>query len=73
MADTEGVRKWYSVGHIRRRPSCFWHYNTCAQAFKRDNPQAEVHFLDIGHFALETHAPEIADAIRDFLGRNQPR
>jgi pimeloyl-ACP methyl ester carboxylesterase len=40
-----------------------------AEAFKRDNPNAEVHFFDTGHFALETHAPEIATAIRDFLGR----
>ncbi|WP_024510336.1 alpha/beta hydrolase [Bradyrhizobium sp. ARR65] len=41
-----------------------------AQAFKRDIPDAEVHFLDTGHFALETHAGEIAERIRDFLGRN---
>jgi pimeloyl-ACP methyl ester carboxylesterase len=40
-----------------------------AEAFKRDNPGAEVHFYDTGHFALETHAQEIASAIRDFLGR----
>jgi pimeloyl-ACP methyl ester carboxylesterase len=40
-----------------------------AEAFKRDNPNAEVRFYDTGHFALETHAPEIASAIRDFLGR----
>jgi pimeloyl-ACP methyl ester carboxylesterase len=40
-----------------------------AEAFKRDNPESEVHFYDTGHFALETHAPEIAAAIRDFLGR----
>jgi pimeloyl-ACP methyl ester carboxylesterase len=40
-----------------------------AEAFKRDNPNAEVHFYDTGHFALETHAQEIAAAIRDFLGR----
>ena len=40
-----------------------------AEAFKRDNPSAEVHFLDTGHFALETHAQEIAAAIRDFLSR----
>jgi pimeloyl-ACP methyl ester carboxylesterase len=40
-----------------------------AEAFKRDNPSAEVHFFDTGHFALETHAQEIASAIRDFLGR----
>jgi pimeloyl-ACP methyl ester carboxylesterase len=39
-----------------------------AEAFKRDNPNAEVHFFDTGHFALETHAQEIATAIRDFLG-----
>ena len=40
-----------------------------AEAFKRDNPNAEVHFYDTGHFALETHHQEIADTIRDFLGR----
>jgi pimeloyl-ACP methyl ester carboxylesterase len=41
-----------------------------AEAFKRDNPKAEVHFYDTGHFALETHHQEIAAAIRDFLTRN---
>jgi len=40
-----------------------------AKAFQRDNPSAEVHFFDTGHFALETHSPEIAAAIREFLGR----
>jgi len=40
-----------------------------AEAFKRDNPTAEVNFYDAGHFALETHAEQIASAIRDFLGR----
>jgi pimeloyl-ACP methyl ester carboxylesterase len=40
-----------------------------AEAFKRDNPNAEVRFYDTGHFALETHAQEIAAAIRDFLSR----
>jgi pimeloyl-ACP methyl ester carboxylesterase len=43
-----------------------------AEAFRRDNPGAEVHFYDTGHFALETHYPEIAGAIRDFLGRALP-
>jgi pimeloyl-ACP methyl ester carboxylesterase len=41
-----------------------------AEAFKRDNPKAEVHFYDTGHFALETHGEQIAGAIRDFLERN---
>jgi pimeloyl-ACP methyl ester carboxylesterase len=38
-----------------------------AEAFKRDIPQATVRFLDTGHFALETHAAEIAMAIRGLL------
>ena len=38
-----------------------------AEAFKRDIPGALVRFFDTGHFALETHAAEIATAIRDFL------
>lgn len=38
-----------------------------ARAFKRDIPGAVVRFFDTGHFALETHTPEIAAAIRDFL------
>ena len=40
-----------------------------AEAFKRDNPNAEVRFYDTGHFALETHHREIAGAIGDFLSR----
>ncbi len=38
-----------------------------AEAFKRDIPGAVVRFFDTGHFALETHAAEIAAVIRDFL------
>ena len=37
------------------------------EAFKRDMPDAVIRFFDTGHFALETHAEEIAAAIRDFL------
>jgi pimeloyl-ACP methyl ester carboxylesterase len=44
-----------------------------AEAFKRDNPAAEVHFYDTGHFALETHVQEISSAIRDFLSRKLTR
>jgi pimeloyl-ACP methyl ester carboxylesterase len=40
-----------------------------AEAFRRDDPHVEVHFYDTGHFALETHAAEIALAIREFLDR----
>jgi pimeloyl-ACP methyl ester carboxylesterase len=38
-----------------------------AEAFKRDIPGAVVRFFDTGHFALETHAAEIAATIGDFL------
>ncbi|MGV7218288.1 alpha/beta fold hydrolase [Bradyrhizobium sp. UFLA05-112] len=40
-----------------------------AEAFKRDMPNATVRFFDTGHFALETHAAEIAAVIREFLPR----
>jgi hypothetical protein len=40
-----------------------------ADPFKRDNPKAEVHFYDTGHFALGSHNREIADTIREFLDR----
>jgi pimeloyl-ACP methyl ester carboxylesterase len=42
-----------------------------AEAFKRDIPDAQVRFLDTGHFALETHCDEIAAAIREFLPRSK--
>ncbi|HEX5417958.1 MAG TPA: alpha/beta hydrolase [Chloroflexota bacterium] len=38
-----------------------------AEAFKRDIPSATVRFFDTGHFALETHAREIAIEIRSFF------
>ncbi|MFB7610437.1 alpha/beta fold hydrolase [Streptomyces gardneri] len=40
-----------------------------AEAFRRDLPDAEIHLLPTGHFALETHAPAIAELIGDFLKR----
>jgi pimeloyl-ACP methyl ester carboxylesterase len=38
-----------------------------ANAFKRDMRNAEVHFYDAGHFALETHCQEIGATILEFL------
>jgi pimeloyl-ACP methyl ester carboxylesterase len=38
-----------------------------AEAFRRDNPDAVVQFLDTGHFALETHVEDVATAMRSFL------
>jgi pimeloyl-ACP methyl ester carboxylesterase len=41
-----------------------------AEAFRKDIPDAEVRFLDTGHFAIETHVVEIAAAMKEFLGPN---
>jgi pimeloyl-ACP methyl ester carboxylesterase len=38
-----------------------------AEAFRKDIPNAQVQFLDTGHFALETHVIEIAAAMKEFL------
>jgi pimeloyl-ACP methyl ester carboxylesterase len=40
-----------------------------AKAYARDIPDAEIHFFDTGHFALETHAEPIASAIQKFLAK----
>jgi len=39
-----------------------------AQAYRRDIPDAEIQFLETGHFAIETHVDEIAAEMRKFLG-----
>ncbi len=40
-----------------------------ARAFQRDVPNAEVHFVESGHFALENRCCEIADLMIPFLKR----
>jgi pimeloyl-ACP methyl ester carboxylesterase len=42
-----------------------------AEAFRKDIPDVQVRFLDTGHFAIETHPVEIADAIREFLEQKE--
>jgi len=39
-----------------------------AEAYRKDLTSIQVHMLDAGHFALETHATQIAQLIRDFCG-----
>ena len=41
-----------------------------AEAFKKDVPTAEIHFVDSGHFALESHVEEIASLMTSFLLKN---
>jgi pimeloyl-ACP methyl ester carboxylesterase len=44
-----------------------------AEAYRRDNPNAVVEFLDTGHFAVETHGEEIAGAIGQLMDRATQR
>jgi pimeloyl-ACP methyl ester carboxylesterase len=41
-----------------------------AEAFAKDLPKAQIRFLDTGHFALATHAVEIASAMKAFFETN---
>lgn len=45
-------------------PSFVWQG---AEAFKKDLPAAQIHFVDSGHFALESHCAEIATLIKNFF------
>jgi hypothetical protein len=40
---------------------------TAANVFKRDLPNAEIHFVLSVHFALESHHTKIAQLMREFL------
>ena len=42
-----------------------------AEAYRRDVPDAEVHILDAGHFALDEKVDEAATLIRDFLAKRK--
>ncbi len=41
------------------------------ERYRRDVPEAEVHMLDAGHFALDTKADECAALVRDFMSRQK--
>ena len=43
-----------------------------AEAYRRDVPDAEIHILDAGHFALDDKPEEIAALVRGFLDRSLP-
>jgi len=42
-----------------------------AEAFRKDIPNAQVQFLNTGHFAIETHVVEIAAAMKEFFETNR--
>ncbi|MES2790534.1 MAG: alpha/beta hydrolase [Planctomycetota bacterium] len=44
-----------------------------AEPYKRDLKTLEFHLLDAGHFALESKGDEIAQLMREFLGKHVPQ
>jgi len=41
------------------------------ERYRKDVPNAQIHVLDAGHFALDTAADEIAALVRDFVGSSR--
>jgi pimeloyl-ACP methyl ester carboxylesterase len=43
-----------------------------AEAYKKDVPNADVHILDAGHFALDEQAPEVLHLMQAFMDKTIP-
>lgn len=56
---------------------CVWGKNDVsfipegAYAYKSDVPEAEIHLVDSGHFALESHADEVGELILQFIQKRK--
>lgn len=68
---------WHEYLRTHRPPALLaWGRNDAffpeagAHAYLRDLPEAEMHFLDTGHFATATHSDAIAELLGPFLARN---
>jgi pimeloyl-ACP methyl ester carboxylesterase len=69
--------KWQKILREQQTPTLVvWGKNDAifvapgGEAYKRDLPNAEIHMLDAGHFAVETHAKEIGGLMKTFLAKN---
>jgi pimeloyl-ACP methyl ester carboxylesterase len=75
-SNVESYPAWQRYLRDRRPPTLVvWGRNdplftpAGAQAWQRDVPEAEVHLLDTGHFALQEDRTAIAGFVRGFLAR----
>ena len=41
------------------------------ERYRKDVPNAEIHVLDAGHFALDTKADDIAELVREFMQKQK--
>src|SRR6202789_2862980 len=72
--NVEGYPKW-QAGMQNTRPKLLvlWGKHDLSfdsgepERYRKDVPNAEVHVLDAGHFALDTKADEIAELVRQFM------
>jgi pimeloyl-ACP methyl ester carboxylesterase len=67
---------WQQYLRIRKPPTLVvWGKNDPiftpegAEAFRRDVPEAEIHLLDTGHFALEEDLDQIVTLMKRFYAR----
>jgi pimeloyl-ACP methyl ester carboxylesterase len=65
----EYLRKYRPPALIAWGPHDGYMPEGAARAYLRDLPDAELHLLDAGHWALETSLDEITGLTRDFLSR----
>jgi pimeloyl-ACP methyl ester carboxylesterase len=80
LSNLERYPEWHAYFQERQPPTLIvWGQNDPffgvegAHAYSRDLPDAELHLLDTGHFALEDHADEIAGHIARFLAAHVDR
>ena len=74
-ADVDGLRVFYRKAGLHDAPALLLLHGfpSAGHMFRdlipalSDRYHVVVRFLDTGHFALETHAEEIAAAIREFI------
>jgi pimeloyl-ACP methyl ester carboxylesterase len=74
QSNVELYPRWHDYLRDHRPPALLpWGQNDQffpaegARAYLRDLPDAELHFLDTGHFATATHSDEIAELVAAFL------
>jgi pimeloyl-ACP methyl ester carboxylesterase len=74
--NVEGYSKWQAwMQKVQPKLLVIWAKHDLSfdsgepERYRKDVPQAEVHVLDAGHFALDTKADEIGSLVRQFMNR----
>jgi pimeloyl-ACP methyl ester carboxylesterase len=74
--NVEGYPKWQAwMQKVQPKLLVIWGKHDLSfdsgepERYRKDVPQAEVHVLDAGHFALDTKADEIGSLVRQFMNR----